>query len=62
MATAKLISNVDLYFDLSNGASRRDKEKIQRCNVSDESLHHVLWRSMIDDLKTWKFVHKEGKS
>lgn len=62
LATAKFLSNIDLYFDICNGAGRKDKPKVSRSVVDESSVHHVLWQDMIKDLKTWKFIHKFGKS
>lgn len=58
LSTAKFLYEVDLLFDVCNGPGRKDKTKDQRCHVTDDSLHHRLWKEMYWRLKNWKFVRK----
>ncbi|XP_026291263.1 uncharacterized protein LOC113215815 isoform X3 [Frankliniella occidentalis] len=60
--TAKFLSDVDLFLDLSQGKGPKDKEKpLQRCSVTRDTIHHVMWVKMIKEMKTWKFVRRFGK-
>ncbi|KAE8751019.1 hypothetical protein FOCC_FOCC002104, partial [Frankliniella occidentalis] len=63
ITTAKLISDLDLFLDLSQGQGPKDKEKpVQRCFVTTDSIHHVMWRRMITEMQKWKFIRKFGKN
>ncbi len=60
LPTAKLIREVDRFFDFTNGPSASGKEKVkqQRVNVSAKSLHHAEWPKMLESLRKWVFIRK----
>lgn len=58
MPTATLCRMLDKYFDLCNGSRRGEKAKPYRVNVSDNSVHHVEWRSMVNNVSRWSFRRK----
>ncbi|KAK3918525.1 LOW QUALITY PROTEIN: Ubiquitin carboxyl-terminal hydrolase 36 [Frankliniella fusca] len=62
LVTAKFICDVDLFLDLSQGGGPKDKQKpLQRCLVTRDSVHHVMWSRMLGEMNRWKFIRKFGK-
>jgi len=64
LQTAKFLYNVDILFDICNGAGHRDRPKSQRCLVTENSIHHSLWQKFYKEMSAWKYVkratHRDG--
>lgn len=61
--TAETVLFFDQLFDSVNGAAKSNKKnkgKLLRTAVSDQSPHHTFWQKAIDKLKEMKYIDRVG--